>query len=85
MLFRSKVLKNSLVAVGFATAVLATGTAQAATTGNPSTATVPTFGKTIVNEAVRTTISPGTFQIRLGIGEALSVDDSRWGDLQDRS
>ena len=71
-----KLLKKTLVAAGVATAVLATGAAQAATINNPSTATTPAVGKTIVNESVRTVITPVATVITLGAGESLSVDDS---------
>ena len=71
-----KLLKKTLVAAGVATAVLATGAAQAATISNPSTAAVPAAGKTIVNESVRTVISPAVTVVTLGATEALSVDDS---------
>lgn len=71
-----KILHKSLVAAGIATAVFATGAAQAATVSTPSTAAVPAYGKTIVNESVRTVISPVATVVTLGAGEALSVDDS---------
>ena len=71
-----KLLKKTLVAAGVATAVLATGAAQAATVNNPSTATTPAVGKTIVNESVRTVITPVATIVTLGGGESLSVDDS---------
>ena len=71
-----KLLKKTLVAAGVATAVLATGAAQAATISNPSTAATPAAGKTIVNESVRTVITPAATIITLGAGESLSVDDS---------
>jgi len=69
-------LNKTLVAAGVATAVLATGAAQAATINFPSTATTPAVGKTIVNESVRTVITPVATVVTLGAGESLSVDDS---------
>jgi len=71
-----KLLKKTLVAAGVATALLATGAAQAATLNNPSTAAVPTAGKAIVNESVRTVISPVATVVTLAAGEQLSIDDS---------
>lgn len=74
-----KFLKTSLVAAGFATAVLATGAAQAATINFPSTAAAPApYGKTIVNESTRTVISQQAAGVILSFpaGEGLNVDDS---------
>jgi len=69
-------LNKTLVAAGVATAVLATGAAQAATISNPSTAVTPAAGKNIVNEGVRTVITPVATVLTLGTGEILTVDDS---------
>jgi len=71
-----KILTKTLVAAGVATAVLATGAAQAATISNPSTALAPAAGKTIVNEGVRTTVSLVPTVVTMGAGESLAIDDS---------
>jgi len=71
-----KLLKKTLVAAGIATAVFATGAAQAATVNNPSTAVVPAAGQNIINESILTVITPFVTQVTLGAGESLSVDDS---------
>ena len=71
-----KLLKKTLVAAGVATAVLATGAAQAATISNPSTAPGATAAQNIINESVRTVITPAATVVNLGAGESLSVDDS---------
>ncbi|MBT3870355.1 MAG: hypothetical protein HOF19_20830, partial [Gammaproteobacteria bacterium] len=72
-----KLLKKTLVAAGVATAVLATGAAQAATISTPSTATAPApAAQTIINESTRTVITPAATTVFLGAGEGLSVDDS---------
>ncbi|HIL64396.1 MAG TPA: hypothetical protein EYG42_13245, partial [Porticoccaceae bacterium] len=71
-----KLLKKTLVAAGLATAVFATGAAQAASINNPSTAANPTVGQTITNESTRTTITPVATVIALDLGEGLSVNDS---------
>lgn len=56
-----KVLNKTLVAASIASAVLATGAAQAATLQNfPSTAAAGTFAETIINETVRTTVDGQT-------------------------
>lgn len=85
------VLNKTLVAAGMATAVLATGAAQAATIENfPSTAVAPApYAETIINETTRTlvdvqpvenpvlaTAATAGFELVLGAGEDLSVDDS---------
>lgn len=71
-----KLLKKTLVAAGIATAVFATGAAQAATINNPSTALAPAAGKAVTNESVLTVITPADTVVTLGAGESLSVDDS---------
>ena len=71
-----KLLKKTLVAAGIAAAVFATGAAQAATINNPSTAVPQAAGKTIINESVRTVITPFLTVVTLGAGESLSIDDS---------
>lgn len=71
-----KLLKKTLVAAGIATAVFATGAAQAATINNPSTALAPAAGKAVTNESVLTVITPADTIVTLGAGESLSVDDS---------
>ena len=71
-----KLLKKTLVAAGIATAVFATGAAQAATINNPSTALAPAAGNTVTNESVLTVITPANTVVTLGAGESLSIDDS---------
>jgi len=71
-----KLLKKTLVAAGIATAVFATGAAQAATINNPSTALAPAAGKAVTNESVLTVITPADTIVTLGAGESLSIDDS---------
>ena len=72
-----KLLKKTLVAAGLATAVFATGAAQAATINNPSTAAAPAaIGQNITNESTRTVITPVATVVILAAGEGLSVDDS---------
>jgi len=71
-----KLLKKTLVAAGIATAVFATGAAQAATINNPSTALAPAAGKLVTNESVLTVITPADTIVTLGAGESLSIDDS---------
>jgi len=72
-----KILKKTLVAAGIATALFATGAAQAATISTPSTAAAPApVGKTIVNEASRAIISPVATVVSFPVGEGLSIDDS---------
>ena len=74
-----KFLTKTLVAAGVATAVLATGTAQAATVNNPTVVVAPAVAapaKTVVNETTRTVISLANVVVTLAAGEALSVDDS---------
>mgnify|MGYP003958295199 FL=1 len=79
-----KILKKTLVAAGIATAVSATGAAQAATITNhdtAATAAAPTFGDLIVNEVTRSevdlqTAGANNFILQLGAGEALAEDDS---------
>lgn len=71
-----KVLNKTLVAAGLATAVFASGAAQAATISNASTDTVPTYNKDIVNESVRAIVDVPTVQIQLSAGQDLSIDDS---------
>jgi hypothetical protein len=59
-IFQMKLLKKTLVAAGIATAVFATGAAQAASVSSPSKVTPPALpiaAKTIVNEASRAVIS----------------------------
>lgn len=70
-----KLMKKTLLASAIATSMLSSG-AFAATVNNPSTAATPTYGKAIVNETVRTTITPVATVVTLGAGESLSVDDS---------
>jgi hypothetical protein len=69
-----KVLKKSLVAAGLATAVFATGAAQAATISNASTGTA--YSNTIVNESTQTTVDVPKLQVKLSTGQDLSIDDS---------
>jgi len=72
-----KLLKKTLVAAGLATAVFATGAAQAATINFPSTAAAPAgIGQNITNESTRTVITPAATVVTLLAGEGLSVDDS---------
>ena len=71
-----KVLNKTLVAAGLATAVFATGAAQAATVTNATTLTTPTYGKTIVNESTRSVVDVPNLGIKLGAGQDLSIDDS---------
>jgi len=68
-----EILKKTLVATGVATAVLAAGAAQAAAINNNTAATT---AQEIVNESVRTTITPVATVVTLAAGEDLSVDDS---------
>lgn len=70
---------KTLVAAGVATAVLATGAAQAASVNSPSVVAAPavaTPAKSVVNETTRTLIDLSDIVITLGAGEALNVDDS---------
>ncbi len=69
-----KLIKKTLMAAAVS-ASIASG-AFAATVNNPSTAAVPTYGKTITNESVRTVITPVATVITLGAAESLNVDDS---------
>jgi hypothetical protein len=75
-----KILKNTLVAVSFATAMLATGAAQAATVSTPNTGT--TFAATIVRQednsalALTTVAGVNELTITLQAAENLSIDDS---------
>lgn len=71
-----KLLKKTLVAAGIATAVFATGAAQAATINNPSTALAPAAGNLVTNESVLTVITPADTVVTLEAGESLSIDDS---------
>jgi len=71
-----KVIQKTLVAAGFATAVFATGAAQAATVSYPSTATVPAYANAIANNVARTVVDIPSFTINLGTSEDLSEDDS---------
>ena len=71
-----KLLKKTLVAAGIATAVFATGAAQAAIINNPSTALAPAAGNTVTNESVLTVITPANTIVQLEAGESLSIDDS---------
>ena len=71
-----KLLKKTLVAAGIATAVFATGAAQAATINNPSTALAPAAGNLVTNESVLTVITPANTEVTLEAGESLSIDDS---------
>jgi len=80
-----KILKKTLVAAAIATAVSATGAAQAATIVNHASTqvTVPaTFGGIIVNEVVKTEVdlqpyaSGNDFEMLLGALEALAEEDS---------
>ncbi|MCF7980426.1 MAG: hypothetical protein K9K86_00470 [Pseudomonadales bacterium] len=68
-------IKKNLIAVSVAASIFAAG-AEAATVNNPSTAVPAVYGKNIVNETVRTVITPVATTVVLGAGEALSVDDS---------
>jgi len=92
-----KILKKTLVAAGIATAVSATGAAQAATITNDASTDVPaTFADTIVNEASSNTVDLGAlgggaeFILQMGALEALAEEDSitlelsngaRWGAI----
>jgi len=71
-----KVLNKTLVAAGLATAVFATGAAQAATVSNATTLTTPTYAKTIVNESTKSTVDVPFLGIKLSTGQDLSIDDS---------
>jgi len=71
-----KVLQKTLVAAGLATAVFATGAAQAATTTFPATATVPAFASYIPNNVSSAIVDLPNIIVQLGATEALSVDDS---------
>ena len=71
-----KLLKKTLVAAGIATAVFATGAAQAATINNPSTAVTPAAGNLVTNESIRGVVTPADTVVTLGAGESLSIDDS---------
>lgn len=69
-----KLIKKTLMAAAVS-ASIASG-AFAATVNNPSTAAVPTYGKTITNESVRTVITPVATAVTLGAAESLNVEDS---------
>jgi len=73
-----KVLNKTLVAAGLATAVFATGAAQAATISNASTQTgaSPNYAQTLVNESTMTTVDVPEVQVKLSTGQDLSIDDS---------
>jgi len=73
-----KLLKKTLVAAGIATAVFATGAAQAATINFPSTTVVvpAPWADTAINETVRTTVDIPNVIVQLAAGESLNVDDS---------
>lgn len=73
-------LKKTLVAAGVATAVLATGAAQAATVNNPTVSALGVVNlvasKFVANESVKTVLDLPTVTVTLGAAEAFSVDDS---------
>jgi len=71
-----KVLQKTLVAAGLATAVFATGAAQAATISAPATATVPAYATYIPNNVSSAIVDLPDILVQLGATEALSVDDS---------
>jgi hypothetical protein len=73
-------LKKTLVAAGVATAVLATGAAQAATVNNPTVSALGVVNlvasKFVANESVKTVLDLPTVTVTMGATETLSVDDS---------
>jgi hypothetical protein len=79
-IFKMNLLKKTLVAAGVATAVLATGAAQAATVNNPTVSAAGVVNtvasKFVANESVKTVLDLPTITLSLGATETLSVDDS---------
>jgi hypothetical protein len=73
-------LKKTLVAAGVATAVLATGAAQAAAVNNPTVGAtgIPNLvaSKNVANESVKTVLDLNTIVLTMGAAETLSVGDS---------
>jgi len=75
-----KLLKKIMVAAGIATAVFASGAAQAAAVDNPTVSItgIPNLvaNKFVANESVKTVLDLDTITLTLGAGEVLSVNDS---------
>ncbi len=75
-----KLLKKIMIAAGIATAVFATGAAQAAAVDNPTVSItgIPNLvaNKFVANESVKTVLDLDTITLTLGAGQVLSINDS---------